>query len=121
MTTTITINEFKMWLEGVEEMQDAEWTPNPTQWKRIREKFNTIGDTPPVQQSANWSGGGQVPPPGFAVMPPDQLYGGIPSGPIPRGIPPSPASVNPLFATVDRGQHPGTAKSDAGPYESTFV
>ena len=31
-----------MWLQGVEEMQDSAWVPNPTQWQRIRDKINTI-------------------------------------------------------------------------------
>ena len=46
-TTTITIKEFRMWLQGVEEMQDAAWVPSPTQWQRIREKIDTIRDEVP--------------------------------------------------------------------------
>ena len=42
----ITVNDFKMWLSGVEEMQDETWTPNQTQWKRIRQKIDDIDDTP---------------------------------------------------------------------------
>lgn len=48
---TISIREFKMWLQGVEEMQDEGWTPTATQWKRIREKIELInndGQTPVV-------------------------------------------------------------------------
>ena len=44
-TNTITLKEFKMWLMGVEEMQDQAWVPNPAQWQRIREKINTIAET----------------------------------------------------------------------------
>lgn len=40
----ITLNEFKFWLEGVEEMQPENWTPDARQWARIREKINTIGN-----------------------------------------------------------------------------
>lgn len=42
MSEGITIKEFKMWLEGVEEMQPEGWTPDERQWKRIREKLETI-------------------------------------------------------------------------------
>ncbi len=34
--------EFLAWLEGVESMQDPNWTPSPSQWKTIREKLNTV-------------------------------------------------------------------------------
>ena len=44
----ITVKEFRMWLQGVEEMQDSAWVPNPTQWARIREKINTIEETEPT-------------------------------------------------------------------------
>lgn len=36
---TLTIAQFKAWLEGVEEMQPDDWTPSETQWKRIRAKI----------------------------------------------------------------------------------
>ncbi len=41
----ITLNEFKMWLSGVEEMQMNDWVPNDVQWKKIREKIDTIVDS----------------------------------------------------------------------------
>ena len=45
-TKKLTIKEFRMWLEGVEEMQEEGWTPNTVQWRRIRDKLNEIDDTP---------------------------------------------------------------------------
>jgi hypothetical protein len=44
-TKKLTVKEFTHWLAGVEEMQELEWTPSPTQWRRIREKFNDIEQT----------------------------------------------------------------------------
>jgi len=44
----LTIKEFKMWLQGVEEMQDENWIPTATQWKRIREKIDDINDQAPA-------------------------------------------------------------------------
>jgi len=40
--TKLTFSEFKMWLQGVEEMQDEGWTPSPVQWKRIKEKLMLV-------------------------------------------------------------------------------
>ena len=34
-----TLSQFKSWLEGVEEMQGDEWSPNFEQWKKIRAKI----------------------------------------------------------------------------------
>jgi hypothetical protein len=45
----ITISEFLMWLEGVEEMQEDDWSPDKRQWSRIRAKLNCI-TTPAPQQ-----------------------------------------------------------------------
>lgn len=47
----ITLSEFKAWLSGVEEMQDDDWAPTLTQWRRIRAKFFDIKqDTAAVTQ-----------------------------------------------------------------------
>ena len=48
--STITIKEFRMWLEGVEDMMpDLEnWSPDTNQWKKIREKLNTIEEPIPT-------------------------------------------------------------------------
>ena len=45
-TPSITIKEFRMWLEGVEEMQEEGWVPDAKQWARIRTKINSIEDAP---------------------------------------------------------------------------
>ena len=53
-----TYEEFMAWLEGVESMQDADWVPNDSQWKTIREMLDNIKIEPqiitkevPVQQA----------------------------------------------------------------------
>ena len=38
----ISLLEFKAWLEGIEEMQADDWTPDLTQWTTIRHKINSI-------------------------------------------------------------------------------
>lgn len=38
----LSLNEFRAWLSGVEEMQSDDWTPDHTQWRRIRAKIDEI-------------------------------------------------------------------------------
>lgn len=38
----ISFQEFKAWLQGVEEMQDEGWSPTPVQWQKIKEKLGQI-------------------------------------------------------------------------------
>lgn len=38
----ITYSQFLSWLEGVEDMQESEWSPDATQWKRIRDKLDSV-------------------------------------------------------------------------------
>ena len=42
----VTLEEFRAWLSGVEEMQPDDWTPDSTQWRRIRAKIDLIVDSP---------------------------------------------------------------------------
>jgi hypothetical protein len=44
-----TLSEFKAWLEGVEELQPANWSPDTTQWKLIRDRLFSIVEEPPQQ------------------------------------------------------------------------
>jgi len=37
-----TYSEFLSWLEGVESMQEANWSPNAQQWKKVRDMLNHI-------------------------------------------------------------------------------
>jgi len=51
-----TVTEFKAWLEGLLEFQDANWTPTATQWNAIKERINNLKNEPeivhvPVPQS----------------------------------------------------------------------
>lgn len=39
---TCTLDQFRAWLSGVEEMQEEGWVPNKAQWARIREKIEQI-------------------------------------------------------------------------------
>lgn len=39
---TCSLEQFKAWLSGVEEMQEDGWVPNSTQWRRIRQKIDEV-------------------------------------------------------------------------------
>jgi hypothetical protein len=41
---TQTLREFRAWLSGVEEMQSDDWSPDLTQWRRIRERIENISE-----------------------------------------------------------------------------
>ena len=45
-----TLEMFKAWLSGVEEMQGPDWTPTAEQWKKIRNKIDEIEDEQPTSQ-----------------------------------------------------------------------
>jgi hypothetical protein len=51
MSEKISLEKFKAWLEGVEEMQPEDWHPDATQWKKIREKIDLINDVKTVAQA----------------------------------------------------------------------
>ena len=43
-----TLTEFQAWLEGVEELQPAGWSPDANQWKLIRDKISNIVEPEPT-------------------------------------------------------------------------
>jgi len=118
----VTYGEFLAWLEGVESMQPADWTPTHDQWTTIREKLNSVKPDVqvqeveakqeafqptfapaqhPNQQSAH------VPQSAFAPAPPQQL-----GPPIPRqaseheGVPA--ATTTPVLNADGTPAAPGT-------------
>ena len=106
----ITVKEFRMWLQGVEEMQDSAWVPNPTQWARIREKINTIEETEPTPVHAAAPVQYHQPPMVNYPIPTGNELPGVPAGPSSMAAtrlaspPPPPASG--LFATPESPNMP---------------
>lgn len=90
----LTVKEFKMWLEGVEEMQADGWTPNDTQWKRIREKINVLIEGQPVYQEMT------VPNMGMAPNMPMTV-------PMPTGNPLEMMNINPAAFQTPSAPPPG--------------
>lgn len=118
---TLTTKDFKMWLRGVEEMQDENWTPSAQQWKRIREKIDCIEDT--IQSNVT---------PMTLDARPTYTPSGIASAPaqgagVPFALPSHPPATgnhnNPLFGKGD-GHKAVTPSSDVSagqPYVSSFA
>lgn len=58
--TKISLAEFKAWLEGVEDLQDDDWSPSKVQWEKIRQKIENIDEgvvntlSQPSQQSVSY-------------------------------------------------------------------
>jgi hypothetical protein len=49
----ISVSEFKSWISGIQDMQEDDWTPNKSQWNKIRDKINLLSeqeDIAPAQQ-----------------------------------------------------------------------
>ena len=53
--TKQSLGEFKAWLSGVEEMQPESWSPDLSQWRKIRDKIDNIEE---IAQSFNSGGAG---------------------------------------------------------------
>lgn len=83
----LTLDMFKAWLQGVEEMQGPDWTPSPEQWRKIREKLEQIEEEESVVVAAPQT----QPAPYFSMpqMPPPQSGFAMPMAPLPNPIDPN--------------------------------
>lgn len=127
---TLTVKEFRMWLEGVEEMQAEGWVPDARQWQRIRDKINTVST-----QSSTPLHTPPPPPPPIGVTHRNSVMYDVPtiSPPVGPSVlntanrqqPPSPETVNPLFSSTGVSGSPArTPDIDTGngkQYESSFA
>ena len=119
-TKTITVNEFKMWLQGVEEMQPDDWAPDSRQWARIRAKIDSIAAAESLAQQSFTRL--QTPP--APVMQHSVPSFAPPGGSmLSRAAPPSPQPTNPLFSTESTQVPVKTPNIDTQgkPYESSFA
>lgn len=120
MSDKISLEKFKAWLEGVEEMQPEDWHPDAVQWRKIREKIDLINEvksvaaSPVVQRSVQPQ---IVPVDEFEVIPsatkrlttiPPPEYG-APRGPVGGFDPNGPPVKTPTIDTSTQ------------PYKSSFT
>lgn len=80
----ITLDQFRSWLQGVEDMQTDDWAPNADQWKVIREKIDLI-----ILKDELVSSAAQAP-----------VYGNVYQPPIPSYMPPLPPVVRQPLETA---------------------
>jgi hypothetical protein len=115
----MTVQEFKYWLSGVEEMQSDDWSPDKRQWDRIREKIDSIVSNTVVTQSPQRIES-------FAEQSPQEKFVERPVQYAPSGVgrvaapPPSGA----LFGNADNPAFPvktPNVDSSKGGYEPAFI
>lgn len=46
---TVSVNEFKNWLEGVLDMMPKDWVPDAEQWGKVRNKIDQLDDSPVIE------------------------------------------------------------------------
>jgi hypothetical protein len=124
MEQEITIREFRMWLAGVEEMQPSNWVPDDRQWAIIRNKIDSVMDTPQVQPVAQPIVASPV-----TTIPPEPIYRDptIPVSHAASGLsmvqPVQPAHNAALFANADNPTAPvrtPNVDTSTGGYNSAF-
>ncbi len=104
-TKKVKYAEFLAWLEGVESMQEATWTPNNTQWKTIREKLNTVVPNVEIRETE------------IEIEPERQNMSAMPMAP-PSAFEPQqkPVPLRPqLSAHQTPSEHEGVPASNSGP------
>ena len=82
----VTLQEFQAWLEGVEELQAKDWSPDATQWKLIRNKIKNIVIPEPVVVETPVRFPGQ-PAAAVAAPVPTNIPGLPPAPEVPGSIP----------------------------------
>lgn len=115
----ISMKDFRMWLQGVEEMQPEDWVPDARQWARIREKIDSVDDGPvsvsPTSKPQSY--------PAYANHQPTPPA--VPSGP--SMMPPaprasaSPQTLNGPFANGSIPVRTPDVDTSGGKYESSFA
>lgn len=136
----LTLEEFKSWLEGLEDGQPDGWSPDKDQWAKIRERIGNIKETvikevveqPPVMPPMP-----PAMPAGYSyVQPPQQPPTGLPPAQpaVPPNIPlrtvdlPEPEMTEAARQLLKGGATPGVAATSKTPdldtsdgqYESSF-
>ena len=123
-TKTMTIMEFRYWLEGVEEMQPEGWSPDKRQWDRIREKIDSIVSntaSQAVAQTLQHFPSNNRPEPVYHEQMNDKPIQYAPSG-VGRVAAPPPSGV--LFGNADNPTFPiktPTIDTSKGGYEPAFI
>lgn len=88
-----TIEQFKSWIEGIEELQPDGWHPDDKQWKLIRSRIDRIIEPEAVSSpERRMQDVSSISP---YITPPPQVPAGVPAGEIIGGEPDSAALLRP--------------------------
>jgi hypothetical protein len=137
-----TLKEFQAWLEGIEEIQPDDWTPDKKQWDMIREKIGAIveeekpatvekpdvptpaGPIPRGPTGPMMAGKPQTPPP---APPPSAFESSLPAAdiPVPEMTPAAKAALQGKLPTEIATDPNKPAKvpdidTSKGDYKSSF-
>jgi hypothetical protein len=121
---TISLNDFRSWLQGVEDMQDDNWTPTSTQWIKIRQKIDCIEQqaslpNPPVYPTGVRTASFQSPQPSimeqqFIPAPAPMPFPSPTTGRVSTFIPPPPPAHFDSTKTPD-------IDTSTGEYKPAFI
>ncbi len=78
------LKEFRAWLQGVEELQEENWSPSRDQWVLIRDKIDGIAEEKPAVVNQVVAPNNMQPQPArlpASITPPPPV-GGLPNGQI---------------------------------------
>jgi hypothetical protein len=105
----LALNEFRAWLSGVEEMQEPDWTPSPSQWRTIRAKIDEVIDAPVQPSRARVEDEGYDERPRGPIRPagPSAFSGGQPT----MATPPTALSVEQSLMSAPNDASAGGVKS----------
>lgn len=116
-TGTIDVDTFKSWLQGVEDMQGADWCPSLEQWRKIRQKIEML-ESPDELPTAPPAPVYPTFPPGVRGVPlPMPVEGGSIQGPQNPGAFFNPA---PPPSSLDTKPSDANIRSD-GSFQSSFA
>jgi len=123
-----TLREFRAWLEGVEELQPENWSPNREQWARIRERIDGIKEEAqrpiePTRSAQPAQPTNTTPQKPVIYQQPSSI---LPPPPAPGGLPPGEIEMTPAAKQMLNPGPGGKAKtpdmdSSDGNVESPFV
>lgn len=93
-----TLKEFRAWLQGVEELQPENWSPNSDQWKLIRDKIDGIVVEKQIVEKIINNSVTTSPQPALRALPAAPAVG-VPAGMVPpppaSGVPPADVQMTP--------------------------
>lgn len=106
-STSLTVSEFKTWLEGAEAFQGDDWAPDVSQWRIIRQKIHNLVEAQPKEPNMVAPPQAPLAPQTSALVPPATQHPQTAQRP---SQPQKPVQI----------ESSGFARTSEGGYESPF-